>query len=391
MSRPTARIAVLVALTALLQACTPPPFQPGEFTPLEEGDPAGARAVVFLVGDAGDRPKERSPLIHRLRQDVERWSAALPGDSAVSVVFLGDNIYPDGLHDRNHEMFPEDSARLHAQIWTVSGPEAMADKVPGIFLAGNHDWGQMDGAEGLARLRNMDQHLREVSRRGDASVRLLPPSGSPTPRVMELGGIARLILIDTHWWLADPSERERETMMEAVRAALETREDLPAIVASHHPWASGGPHDTRGPFDPFALLAKAGAIVQDLNSLPFIDFQNRLRDAFRDVGAPLIYAGGHDHSLQVVEGTGADEPRWTLVSGAGSKLTGVTDIPGLVWAEAAPGYMRVIFRTDGSVELFVERGSPDYLACEPDEVEDVEACIAEGVAAFSVGYSVRLR
>ncbi len=391
MSRRLLLPGALLALAGLLQTCTPAPFRPGEFTPIEEGDPAGARAVVFLVGDAGDHPKEQSPLIHRLRQDVERWSAALPGDSAVSVLFLGDNIYPDGLHDRNHEMFSQDSARLHAQIWTVSGPEARADDVPGIFLAGNHDWGQMDGAEGLARLRNMDQHLREVARRGEASVQLLPPSGSPTPRIVELGGVARLVLIDTHWWLADPTERARETMMGAVRAALENPEGLPIIVASHHPFDSGGPHTLRSPFDPFAVLAKAGAIVQDLNSVPFVDFKRRLQAAFREAGAPLIYAGGHDHSLQVIQGEGSDEPRWTLVSGAGSKLTGVTGIPGLIWAEAAPGYMRVIFRADGSVELFVERGDPDYLACEPDEVDDLEACVAEGVASFSVGYSARLR
>ena len=50
-------------------------------------------AVLFLLGDAGELT-ERSPLSRALAADVERWSAALKRDSAVSVAYLGDMVYP---------------------------------------------------------------------------------------------------------------------------------------------------------------------------------------------------------------------------------------------------------------------------------------------------------
>jgi hypothetical protein len=52
-------------------------------------DAAKVDAVVFLVGDAGAALTGRFPLLSALRTDVERWSAALHRDSAVSVAFSG--------------------------------------------------------------------------------------------------------------------------------------------------------------------------------------------------------------------------------------------------------------------------------------------------------------
>jgi len=385
-----ARSLAALALALAATACGPVPFVPGSFEPIGEADPSEVEAVLFLVGDAGDALLDRTPLVHRLRAEVERWSDRLPSDSAVAVVFLGDNIYPVGLRDRSHQDFPEDSARLHAQIWTVSGPEARSAGTPGLFLPGNHDWGSTLGAEGRARLANQARFLALRAGDGGPAVSMVPRAGSSGPEVLELADAARLVLLDTEWWLRSQDTTVRREMLSALEEALDDGSGRPVVVAAHHPYATGGPHAERGPLDPFGLLARAGAVVQDLGAEPYKALRQGLVEVFRRTDPPLVYAAGHDHSLQVIQGRDSAEPEWMLVSGSGSKLTGVTEIPGMVWAEEAPGYMRLVFRRGGRVDLFVERTDPAFQRCEGTD-EQRGACLREGIQAFSVGYSARLR
>ncbi len=382
------RAAPLVGL--MTTACLAPAYVPGPFEAVPEPDPAEVASVVFLVGDAGAARRELSPLIHRLRADVEQWSAALERDSAVSVLFLGDNIYPDGLRDPAHPDFAEDSARLHAQVWVVDGPAARAHESFGVFLPGNHDWGNMSGPEGVDRLRNQESALRAHALSGPR-VEMLPVAGTPGPAVIDLPGSLRVLAVGTHWWLRSERPERRAQFLADVRAALDQADGRTVLVAAHHPFASAGPHSgsqsTR--LDPLWLLRRTGAVVQDMNSGPFTSLRDGLSGAFQAAGAPLLFAAGHDHSLQLLRGDGVSAPTWVLVSGAGSKLTGVAQADALEWASAQPGYMKLLFRTDGGVELHVE-GVPEALsACPPDDT--APGCLEAGVRAFSKVYSARLR
>ena len=66
----------------------------------------------------------------------------------------------------------------------------------------------------------------------------------------------------------------------------------------------------------------------------------------------LIYAAGHDHSLQVLKGCTAD---YLLVSGAGShnKLSAVTSGKNTFFSDKATGFMVVDFLENGKVLLRV--------------------------------------
>lgn len=381
---------VALVLVATAAACRPPPFSPPPHTPLEAPDPDSVEAVLFLVGDAGEALVERSPLVHHLRAAVEQWSRRLPADSSVAVVFLGDNIYPWGLRDRGEDGFSSDSARLAAQVWTVSGPEARADGVPGIFLAGNHDWGGESGPEGLTRLRNQERFLEEASRDGGPAVALVPPAGASGPELLELGAAARLVLVDTEWWIRTEDPEARARMLAGLEEGVAGGGGRPTVVASHHPLMSGGPHAERGLLDPMGILARAGAVVQDMSAEPYRELIEGATRVFGRTGPPLVWAAGHDHVLQVLEGVQEGQPRWTLVSGAASKVSHVTRVPGLVWADEAPGYMRLVFRAGGRVDVFVERAPRAYLECEGHEPERTR-CLEEGVAAFETAFSARLR
>ena len=52
---------------------------------------------------------------------------------------------------------------------------------------------------------------------------------------------------------------------------------------------------------------------------------------------PLAMVGGHDHSLQIIEG--GDEARLIVVSGAASKISRVTSIEGTLFAHAHRGFI----------------------------------------------------
>lgn len=381
---------VAVGFTSLL---TDAPLDLPDFESIPVPEPSNVDAVVFLLGDAGATIAGQSPLLPALRDDVERWSAALARDSAVSVVFLGDLVYPVGVRDHSDPCFETDSMRLWNQIDLVGGERAVEHASTGLFLAGNHDWGNVAGEQGFDRMLNLGAQI-DLGRRHGRHVSLHPPAGEPGPTMRDLRRNVRVIFIDTHWFLQARSAADKEAFFERLEQMIETSGDREVILAAHHPYRSAGPHGAIVPGYHAGgvayLLKKSGTLVQDLNSPVYDDFLRRIRTTFeRTSKPPLVFAGGHDHSLQVLQGGGDFDPRFNLVSGAGSKISSIGNTPGLAWGAARPGYMMLVFRKDDAVDLFVVAGDPDLLTCEvPDD--QVEECMSNGANAFEITYSVSL-
>ena len=98
----------------------------------------------------------------------------------MSVAYLGDVVYPDGVRNRTDPAFPEDSARLWKQIDLVGGVEAKKHATVGFFVTGNHDWGNSSGDAGFDRVINLGEQLRKARAAG-RFVSLLPAAGDPGP------------------------------------------------------------------------------------------------------------------------------------------------------------------------------------------------------------------
>jgi hypothetical protein len=356
-------------------------------------EPSQVDAIVFLLGDAGAAEMDKAPLLAALKADVERWSAALRRDSAVTIAFVGDNVYPQGVHDRDDPMFPVDSSRLRGQVDLVGGPEARKRSTLGLFVAGNHDWGNTTGAAGFQRLRNQEVQLLEARQAG-FKVALLPTSEDPGPVFRDLRRNVRIAFFDTHWFLQERSAELRTQFFARLRQTLDGARDREVILVAHHPYYSAGPHGAIIPgyhtLGVAYVLKQAGALVQDLNSPPYDELLAGLRQTFdASKKPPLIYAGGHDHSLQVLTGAGEFDPRFVLVSGAGSKNSSIQMGAGLVWGASQPGYMTLVFRKDDGVDLFVTGGDKQYQTCSGD-TEAVRRCMNDGVNAFHIIYSASL-
>ena len=158
-------------------------------------------AVLFLVGDAGAKEFDGNPVLQHMKKAVTALDErAVP----TTVVFLGDNVYEEGLREGH----PEDLRLLGAQVEVVAGTSARA-----IFLLGNHDWGSTGKDEGLARLMNQEEALRVFNGNG-VSVGLMPQAGCPGPERENLENsrgdvLAALVLLDTAWWMLEPPTAAR--------------------------------------------------------------------------------------------------------------------------------------------------------------------------------------
>jgi hypothetical protein len=160
----------------LLGACASQPRALPDWTPIPVPAPADVDVAVFLIGDAGQSFPGESPVLAHLEAEMETWAEGIGSDSSVAIVYLGDNIYPNGLHDADDPSFPTDSARLQAQIDLVAGDIARRRGVRAIFVAGNHDWGQIITTEGIRNLENQQHMLERVRERSGLAVFQMPPA-----------------------------------------------------------------------------------------------------------------------------------------------------------------------------------------------------------------------
>jgi len=388
------RVAAACALVAI-SACGPSSvFTPSGAELIPSPAPTEVESVLFFLGDPGDAHEATSPLLHRLRADIESWSEALESDSSVAVVVLGDILYPVGLEGPGSSTYDADTAVIMSQVRLVGGPWGLARSARGFSLAGNHDWGLRENYEGFVRLATLDTFLSSAAAATGALVELVPDAGTGGPVVLDLGEQHRLLLLDTAWWLVAATATDRQSVLRAVDEAFASAGDREVLIAAHHPFKSGGPHG--GAFSFWEtlgvryLLYRSGAILQDVSSRPYRELEVGLRSIFERHGRPLAFIGGHEHSLQVIEATEPSDPEYSLVSGSGSKNSAVGPLDGLVFGQSAPGYMRLVLERGGGVSVFVEAAPPEYLNC-PGAEPDRKTCMAEGLASFQTVFSRRLR
>jgi hypothetical protein len=294
---------------------------------------------VILIGDAGAPRPEEATL-----SDLGLWAEDLV--ERTSVVFLGDNLYPSGLGKGDER----GEGILLQQL--------RATRAKKLFVPGNHDWGNViPSAEKLANQERFIESFRE------SPAKFLPKGGCPGPAVETLvepgAGLSRglhVMSLDLDWWLLDAGDRpscdgvasERD-FLRLVAKELRARADDHVIVAAHHPIRTGGPHGGYGRgFWTNRLVSMAnglGITVQDVDGDAYRRMVRRLVPALAKQ-PPLVYAAGHDHGVQVIEGR--DTAGTLVVSGAGSakNITTVTAIAGTLFAHAHPGFVVLDFYGD---------------------------------------------
>lgn len=320
---------------------------------------------LLLLGDGGE-PEPDEPVLKTLSEWAEKDAAR------TSIIFLGDNMYPEGMTERRKH---EASSRLTPQLAVTKTAGAH-----GLFIPGNHDWAS-GRAEGLRAVLRQEKFINDALA-GESN--FLPPGGSPGPVALELpktDPVLRLIVLDTQWWLHQHEKPKKapEQVIEELIALLDT--ELPVIVVGHHPLETygehGGVYDWKTHLFPVRALNEwlwipipiVGSIYpyarshlfrsdQDMNGTRNKTMVAALNRAFAKRKLPpqgpplLIYAAGHEHSLQVLKGDVTD---YLLVSGAAAsrKVTEVMSGDNTLFAHQHTGFIAIDFLNDGKVLLRV--------------------------------------
>ncbi|MGK2961152.1 MAG: hypothetical protein ACSLFK_03275 [Gemmatimonadaceae bacterium] len=307
--------------------------------------PADIETSLYLIGDAGEPdPRGRSKVLDSMAVLVR----ADPRKSVV--VFLGDNVYPDGIPEEGRAEYADARRRLQVQV------DAIPPGVRAFFIPGNHDWAG-SGPFGLYAVRLQEQMLGTMASGRD--IRMVPSNGCPGPVPLDFGRL-RFIALDTQWWLHSYIIRDAvskcQTDPAGVTAALRQQisGEVPGrvvVVGAHHPLMTGGEHGGYcGIAGPFRRLA--GHSQDILSSL-----NRAMRDSIETAFAakpPLVYAAGHEHNIQVLRGGATVQ--YLLVSGAGSQSKvscGVWLRESYYVAQHRTGFMRLDIMRDKGVFLRV--------------------------------------
>ena len=343
-SHPSRRLLIGAGCALAVVACFRAPLRGSDFVAdrdpyLREGHLEPERLEgepvyrLLLAGDGGANLRG-DPTLALLGE----WGDVHP--DRTTAIFLGDNVYPAGLQSG-------DRARGEA----ILRRQLQSTRARKLFIPGNHDW----GFTGVQRLRpgllgNEQAFLESQARLG---VDFEPRDGCPGPVPLQLlepggplpGGLT-VLLLDLHWWLLAERERpvcegiaDTAAFLERFRAELERRRLENVVVVAHHPIRSGGPHGgyTRGFwFDLGVSIFYRVYTVQDLIEPGYREMVRVLSNVLAEY-PPLAMVGGHDHSLQILDG--GDEARLVVVSGAASRVSRVTSLESTLFAHAHLGFV----------------------------------------------------
>jgi hypothetical protein len=324
---------------------------------------------VLLMGDAGD-----STLVPWHSTLAMAADIAAEKPEQTSVVMLGDNIYFFGypnLDEEQTEYDPEqleliDRLNAQLQISKHSGAE--------LFLVpGNHDW-YADQVDTQA------QHVLAYAEEHGALVSFQPwvKDAIPLPAVAHRAGVS-IIFMDTQWLITAEQAGFDQAMTHLKQLIANTIREYPSnliLATGHHPIQTMGPHAQyytgRGYAFFMALVGLFSESDQDTHNQPYKRLIAGLNDAFT-VDANIIYAAGHEHSLQIFEALSTEsltaEPLTTeaskigadyqLVSGAAhqNKVSGVGHNNNTLFAVSAEGLMKLrIYAEGAAVEVISSNG-----------------------------------
>lgn len=310
---------------------------------------------LFLIGDAGnaDEPQAQKTL-NLLKSKLDS------ADSNSMLIFLGDNIYPNGMPKETDKDYALAKQKLENQLAITKNFKGKT-----LVIPGNHDW--YNGLEGL----NTQEGL--VKKYLDDKKAFLPKNGCPIDDINVSKDI-KLIAIDTKWVIANWDNypginkncniKTREDFFTEFKDLIIKNQGKKIIVALHHPIISSGTHagfnSARSHLFPLKskipvpvvasviniLRSSSGASPEDINNQHYADLANRLKSIVQDK-ENIIFVSGHDHNLQYHE----DGNLRQIISGAGSKTDPSTIVEKTDFSYGGSGFAVLNFRKDESTDV----------------------------------------
>ncbi len=317
-----------------------------------------------LIGDAGRLLNGKSIVPDAVAKHISKT------DSMATIIFLGDNVYPKGLPDKEDTNFEEYTEVLSKQLLPF---ELHAAKV--YVVPGNHDW-QKSGPEGWDRVRRQAAWIDSLHK---DNIIFLPKEGCPGPEEININDSLTLVILDTQWWLHpfdkpgvedDCACKTEDDVINALKDIAYRNRNKRILFTSHQPLRSYGIHGgyytwkqhlfpftemSDNAYIPLPILGSLYPLVrgtfgniQDLKHPEYRNMVARIEEAF-SIAPDVIYAGGHDHSLQLIqEGTQS-----YIVSGSGINRERVKKGKNASYVSDQRGFVELVYRSDGSEQIII--------------------------------------
>jgi len=145
-------------------------------------DPSKISHTFYLIGDAGNADHQPSEKLLKVFEG--RLEKA---DSASTLIFLGDNIYPHGLPKKDDPERPAAEQKLTNQLQLSKNFKGKT-----LFIPGNHDW--YNGIDGLT---NQEKFVNDYLGKKKS---FLPKKGCGIDHV-DINDDVSMIVIDSEWYL----------------------------------------------------------------------------------------------------------------------------------------------------------------------------------------------
>ena len=287
---------------------------------------------IVLIGDAGQLTDGKHPVVDAVRNTI-------PLDKKTTVLFLGDNLYKNGLPDKQFTLlYTQAKAVLDSQLYLVKGTKATAYMIPG-----NHDWknGKPQGYDAIVRQQFYVEFLI-----AENNIKYLPREGCPGPNIVKLGTNVIIVIFDSQWWLhpydkpgleSDCTCKNKDELVTQIRNISRENADKLIILADHHPFKSNGIHGgyftlkqhlfpltdiKKYLYIPMPVIGSIYPIArsvfgtpQDLNHPIYAEMIEQVTEAVTSACPNVIFVSGHDHNLQYIKEDGHNY----IISGGGCK------------------------------------------------------------------------
>jgi len=280
--------------------------------------------TFYLIGDAGKSPQGGMSTALTI---FNKYTADKDTKKDYTI-FLGDNIYPEGMPAEGEKGRAEAENGLNGQFMSLSNFKGKT-----LFIPGNHDW-YSNGPEGL---KDEEDFVEAALGAGTFQ----PENGCPLED-FDIGDNIKLIVIDTQWYLEDWNKhptinddceiKTRERFFEELEGEFKKAQNRTIIVAMHHPMLTNGIHggqfaltkhlyptQSKVPVPILGSLAaqirtQGGVSIQDRYNESYNKLMNRIETLAYDFDN-MVFVSGHEHTLQYNEQGNIKQ----IVSGSGAK------------------------------------------------------------------------
>ena len=280
--------------------------------------------TFYLIGDAGLASAQGTTTALRTFDNyLKKYGAR-----ADYTIFLGDNIYPEGMPKKGEKYREISEHRLDVQYESTEGFDGRTFIIPG-----NHDW-YNQGLNGLIRQQDY------LNNKFNDDEVFQPRNGCPLMSY-DINDNVHLIIIDTQWYLEDWNKnpkmndacpiKDRERFFTELESEIKKNQQKTIVFAMHHPMYTNGVHGGKFAFSKHLYPSQSNiplpglaSIITEVRTQGGVSKQDRFNEKYNELMRHLkviagdnriIFASGHEHTLQYIEHDSIHQ----IVSGAGSK------------------------------------------------------------------------